>query len=58
MADEITPVTKPQKIHRFQIGLNLIIQIAIIIVLAAMVNYLGFEHYKRWDRSRAMCRIF
>ena len=27
-------------------------QIAIVIVLAAMVNYLGFEHYRRWDLSR------
>src|SRR6478735_1390144 len=43
---------KPQKIHRFQIGLNVLVQVAIIIVLAAMVNYLGFEHYKRWDLSR------
>src|SRR6266436_4303822 len=52
MADEIAPPDKPQKIHRFQIGLNVIMQIAIIIVLAAMVNYLGFEHYRRWDLSR------
>ena len=52
MADETTPAPKPQKIHRFQIGLNVIVQIAIIIFLAAMVNYLGFEHYKRWDLSR------
>ena len=43
---------KPQKIHRFQIGLNVLVQVAIIIVLAAMVNYLGFEHYRRWDLSR------
>ncbi|HEY1581941.1 MAG TPA: hypothetical protein VGF73_02445, partial [Chthoniobacterales bacterium] len=55
MADETTPPPppeKPQRIHRFQIGLNVIVQIAIIIVLAAMVNYLGFEHYRRWDLSR------
>ncbi|MGI8956349.1 MAG: GldG family protein [Chthoniobacterales bacterium] len=52
MADENTPAEKPQKIHRFQIGLNVIVQVAIIIVLAAMVNYLGFEHYRRWDLSR------
>ena len=30
----------------------MIVQIAIVIVLAAMVNYLGFEHYRRWDLSR------
>ena len=52
MADENTPPPQPQKIHRFQIGLNVIVQVAIIIVLAAMVNYLGFEHYRRWDLSR------
>src|SRR5438552_19043932 len=53
MAEE-TPAaqTKPKRIHRFQIGMNVILQIAIIIVLAAMVNYLGFEHYRRWDLSR------
>ena len=28
------------------------VQVAIVIVLAAMVNYLGFEHYRRWDLSR------
>lgn len=52
MADETIPADKPKKIHRFQIGLNVILQVAIIIVLAAMVNYLGFEHYRRWDFSR------
>ena len=52
MADEIATPDKPKEIHRFQIGVNVIIQIAIIIVLAAMVNYLGFEHYRRWDLSR------
>ncbi|MGI8891250.1 MAG: GldG family protein [Chthoniobacterales bacterium] len=52
MADDITPTEKPNKIKRFQIGLNVLVQVAIIIVLAAMVNYLGFEHYKRWDLSR------
>src|ERR1051325_9000870 len=51
MADEVVP-NKPKSIHRLQIGLNVIVQVAIIIVLAAMVNYLGFEHYRRWDLSR------
>src|SRR6476661_3131957 len=52
MADEIESPDKPQKIHRLQIGVNVIVQVAILIVLAAMVNYLGFEHYRRWDLSR------
>jgi gliding motility-associatede transport system auxiliary component len=52
MADDATSAPKPKTIHRFQIGLNVIVQIAIVLVLAAMVNYLGFEHYRRWDYSR------
>lgn len=61
MADETTENTPtsataapnpPKKIHRVRIGLNVLMQIALILFLAAMVNYLGFEHYKRWDLSR------
>ena len=52
MADETAPPAKPKKIRRLQIGLNVIVQIGIVIVLAAMVNYLGFEHYRSWDLSR------
>lgn len=40
------------KIHRVRIGVNVLVQIALLLLLAAMVNYLGFEHYKRWDLSR------
>jgi gliding motility-associatede transport system auxiliary component len=50
-ADEL-PSAKPRKIHRVRIGLNVLVQIAILLVLAIMVNYLGFEHYRRWDLSR------
>jgi hypothetical protein len=42
----------PKKIHRLQIGLNVIVQIVLVIFLAAMVNSLAFRHYKRWDFSR------
>ncbi|MEO5721950.1 MAG: Gldg family protein, partial [Chthoniobacterales bacterium] len=42
----------PGKIHRLRIGVNALVQIALLLFLAAMVNYLGFEHYKRWDLSR------
>ncbi len=51
MAEESVP-NKSKGIHRLQIGLNVIVQVAVIIVLAAMVNYLGYEHYRRWDYSR------
>jgi gliding motility-associatede transport system auxiliary component len=52
MPDEVQSPAKPKKIHRVQIGLNVLIQIGLVLFLAAMVNYLGFEHYKRWDLSR------
>ncbi len=51
MAEESAP-KKAKSIHRLQIGLNVIVQVAVIIVLAAMVNYLAYEHYRRWDYSR------
>src|SRR6266513_87790 len=48
----VTVAEKPEKIHRFQIGINVLAQVLLILFLAAMVNYLGLEHYKRWDFSR------
>src|SRR5207247_7761604 len=50
--ETVTVAEKPKKIHRFQIGLNVVVQVVLLIFLAAMVNYLGFEHYRRWDFSR------
>ncbi len=47
-----TDTKKPQSIHRVRIGLNVLAQLALILFLALLVNYLGFEHYKRWDLSR------
>src|ERR1700745_4202723 len=54
MADESTqPRTRRRmKIGRIRIGLNVVVQIALILFLAAMVNSLAFKHYKRWDFSR------
>ncbi len=51
---EPPPTTPPRRegIHRLRIGLNVLVQVALILFLALMVNYLGFEHYKRWDLSR------
>src|SRR5947209_1233887 len=49
------PTEKPapaQSIHRLRIGVNVLVQVSLILFLALMVNYLGFEHYKRWDFSR------
>src|SRR5207248_8845090 len=51
MADESqSPAHK--KIGRIQIGLNVLIQVGLAIFLVAMVNSIGFRHFKRWDFSR------
>jgi len=52
MAEEKPTSEKPQKIHRVRIGVNVIVQVALLLFLAIAANYLGFEHYKRWDLSR------
>ena len=52
MAPDEAPITKPQKIHRVRIGVNVLVQVTLLLFLAVMVNYLGFEHYRRWDLSR------
>src|SRR6266513_4453162 len=41
-----------KKIRRIRIGLNVLIQIALILFLAAMVNSIAFKRYARWDFSR------
>src|SRR5919204_5403750 len=40
------------KIGRIRIGLNVLVQIVLILFLAAMVNSYAFKHYARWDFSR------
>src|SRR5215472_9495762 len=40
------------RIGRLRIGLNVIVQIGLILFLAAMANSLAFKHYQRWDLSR------
>jgi len=37
--ETVTVAEKPKKIHRFQIGLNVVVQIGLLIFLALMVNY-------------------
>jgi ABC-type uncharacterized transport system len=49
--DKTAPAA-PGKIHRLQIGMNVVLQIALVIFLVAMLNSLAFRHYKRWDFSR------
>ncbi len=45
-------MSAPKKIGRLKIGATVLLQIGLILFLAAMVNYVGFEHYRRWDLSR------
>src|SRR5678815_4696842 len=47
------PAPRVIKIKRFQIGLNVVVQLAIVLGLVLMVNYLAFNHFKRWDFSRS-----
>src|SRR5438093_7117890 len=41
-----------RKIGRIRIGLNVVVQIVLILFLVAMVNSFAFKHYARWDFSR------
>src|SRR5881409_2999174 len=54
MADESKePRTRRRmKIGRIRIGLNVVVQIVLILFLIAMVNSFAFKHYVRWDFSR------
>ncbi len=44
--------TKPKRIQRLQIGLNVLVQLILAFFLVSAVNWIGFRHYKRWDVSR------
>jgi len=43
---------KAPRIHRFAIGVNVLIQIVLVIFILAGINYVAFKHFKRWDFSR------
>ncbi len=46
------PPRKVVKIKRFQIGLNVLVQLLVLTAIAIAVNYISFRHFKRWDLSR------
>jgi hypothetical protein len=52
MADEKKKPRRHGKIGRIRIGLNVLVQIVLILFLVAMVNSFAFKHYARWDFSR------
>src|SRR6266699_5685560 len=53
MAEESEQLrVRARKIGRVRIGLNVVVQIVLVLFLAAMVNSYAFKHYARWDFSR------
>src|SRR5436305_10914473 len=46
------PRVRARKIGRVRIGLNVVVQIVLVLFLAAMVNSYADKHYDRWDVSR------
>lgn len=46
------PPTRPNGIKRLRIGAHVVLQTIIVTVIVLMINYLGFNRYKRWDLSR------
>jgi len=52
MADQTKKPRTRGKIGRIRIGLNVLVQIVLILFLVAMANSLAFKHYARWDFSR------
>lgn len=54
MATENSTQSTPKtvRIKRFQISLNVLAQVLLIVFCLGAVNYYSFNHYKRWDCSR------
>ena len=52
MAESESRQPAPFKIKRIQIGLNVLVQVATTLVILVMINYIAFNHFKRWDFSR------
>src|SRR5581483_4102198 len=46
------PKRSGNKIRRIRIGFNVLVQVVLVLFLAAMVNSIAFKHYARWDFSR------
>ncbi len=45
------PPSKPAEINRLRIGVNVVLQTIIVVVIVLLINYLGFNRYRRWDLS-------
>jgi len=47
---ESTPsATHPKRIKRLTIGVNVIVQIVLMLIIVVVVNIIGFNYYHRWD---------
>jgi ABC-type uncharacterized transport system involved in gliding motility auxiliary subunit len=43
---------KAPRINRFSIGVNVLVQLALVFFILMAVNYYAFKHFTRWDLSR------
>jgi len=43
---------EPSSINRSRITINVFLQLLALLVIFGLVNYLGFNHFRRWDFSR------
>src|SRR5438045_1433572 len=44
--------TSTGRLKRLQIGVNVFVQVIVVLGIIGMVNFIGFRQYKRWDFSR------
>ncbi len=51
-ATPVPPPAKGVRIKRVQIGLNVFLQLLIVLGIVGMLNFIGFRQYHRWDFSR------
>ncbi len=50
---DFNPNHRPGRgLGRAKIGLNVLAQIAIVVLMLFMLNFISFNHYRRWDFSR------
>lgn len=47
--DQAPAAEAPRPIRRLGIGINVALQVLLTLLLFAIVNYLGYRHYERWD---------
>lgn len=48
-AESSPPEARVPRIQRWRIGLNVLVQLLLMLVLFGLVNYLASRHFKQWD---------